>query len=171
MGFGKDGKGSIIKESVSVGLLALATSDAIIFTGPTNLGEDFRILKTQVVCHITGLGSGEGSGLILGIANGNLSAAEIEESIEAGGPLTSTDRIVQEKADRFYKLVATASESSASDEISMQGPDGGSPIEFVLRWTFSDTDSWAWFFYNLGLTLTTGATARLIATHYGVWLV
>ncbi len=170
MGFGKDGKGAIIKELTTVSLGTLDINVALIFTGPIALEENFRILKTQVIAYATGLTSGEGNGLVLGIANGELAASEIEESIEADGPLDRSDRIVQEKAERFTKFVGTARPTGTAGELAIVGPEGGSPIEFNLRWTFTDTDSWAWFVYNMGPQLTTGATIRVVATHYGVWV-
>lgn len=172
MGFGKDNKGAIIKEQISVGLLALGGNDVIVFTGPTNLEEDFRIIKTEAFCHITGLTSSEGGALQLGLSNGNLSAAEIEESIEAGGPLNPSDRIRSERAERFYKWFGgTLSGAIAiNTERGFVNENGGPQMSKTVRWTFSDTENWSWFIHNLGTVLTTGVTARLVATHYGVWV-
>ncbi len=172
MGFGKDGKGAIIKESLSVGLLALGGNDVIIFTGPTNIEEDFRIIKTEAFCHVTGLTANEGQALQLGLSNGNLAASDIEASIEAGGPLNPSDRLRAEPAERLTKMFGGTGNGARSQttEVGFVNENGGPQMAKTVRWTFSNTENWSWFIHNLGAVLTTGATARLIATHYGVWV-
>lgn len=168
---GKDGKLAIIKEQTTVTLAALAGLDLVAAAGPV-LAQGFRIIKTVWSCGVISLTSNEGLGLILGISNGDLSAAEIEESLEAGGPLFRGDRDITERSERFTKQLGTVNRTAVSGvSVMFQGPTGGSPTETILRWSFPlGTAGWNWWIYNLLDTLTTGASARILATHYGVWL-
>ena len=70
MGFGKDGKGVIIRESRAQVLGALAVG-TLIFIG-TKLGtlERYRMIKLEVFAAITGLTAGEGDVLLFGISDG-----------------------------------------------------------------------------------------------------
>ncbi len=171
MGFGKDGKGAIIKELTLVTIGALGSNDVVKAAGPV-ITEDFRIIKTEVSCTLTALTAGEGTGASLGIANNDLSAAEIEESLEVTGPLFPGDRILQEKAERFTKILGEFVPGNVNTQMLLQGPDGGSPVSATIRWTFGNSQAgWGWFVYNNGAAITTGATAVVRAVHYGVWVV
>ncbi len=96
MGFGKDGKGIIIREARSQALGALAQQGAVIIG--TNLGtlERFRIIKEELWAAITGLTTGEGTGLLIGIADGDYSLAEIEAALESSGPAGPNDTVIAE---------------------------------------------------------------------------
>ncbi len=167
----KDSELAIIKEQTSFTLGALVAKDLVAGSGPV-LAAGFRIVKTVWVATITGLTSNEGVGLVLGIANGDLSASLIEASLEAGGPKFRGDRDFEELANRFTKMLGMTQATLVSGvETAIIGPEGGSPSESILRWSFPlGTTGWKWFLYNLGGTLTTGASLNLLATHYGVWL-
>lgn len=170
MGFGKDNKGVIIRETDSVALTTIAEGSVKLLAGLT-LGEDFRMIKTVVTAVVTGLTAGEGVGLQLGIANGELSEAEVAEAINADGPVNRDDRLSTERAERFATIVAMTREADVNGtELTMLGPEGGPIVEKTIRWTFSNPNGWQWFVHNIGIVLTTGSTIRLQATHYGVWL-
>ncbi len=168
---GKDGKLAIIKEQTSFTLGALAGLDLAAGAGPT-LTAGYRIIKTVWSAVVTALTSNEGVGLVLGIANKDLTAALIEASLETGGPRFRGDRDFEELAERFTKMLGQTQQTQVSGiETSIRGPDGGSPTETILRWSFPlGAAGWNWWIYNLGTTLTTGASVNILATHYGVWL-
>jgi len=172
MGFGKDNKGAIIRETIQDEALAgLSAHDAVKFAGPV-ITEDFRLLKTEVVAMVNALTQGQGEGMIFGIANGELTAAEIEEAIEANGPLDRNDRQGQERSERNVKIlgVSRLDGTSTQTEKQFENVDGGLIMVSKHRWTYSNPEGWAWFIYNPGGTLTTGSTLQLSATHYGVWV-
>ncbi len=173
MGFGKDGKGAIIRELITNGALGSVTAKSVVaFAGPV-LQEDFRILKSEVVALVQGFTTTEGEGLLLGIANGELSAAEIEESIEAAGPLDRNDRVQDERAMRNVKIFGTLRKAGVDGEThgQFENDNGGYLMTMKHRWTYSNPEGWDWFIYNLSNgTITTGATLQLVATHYGVWV-
>ncbi len=172
MGFGKDSKGAIIRERVVDGALgALAAQDAVSFAGPV-ITEDFRILKSEVYALVNALTTNEGHGLLFGIANGELSAAEVEEAIEASGPLDRNDRVPTERAERNVKVLGFIDNAElAATTRQFKNPEGGNHLVSKHRWTYNNPEGWDWWIYNLGGSLTTGSTLQLYATHFGIWVV
>lgn len=171
MGFGKDGTGAIIRENTLLTMGALAAGLALRFPAIT-LGEDFRMLKSEISCFIEALTAGEGQGLIFGIANGELSVTEIADCLKANGPTDLNDRANQELAERNVKVLSASNPlfDSAGTHRPFIGNEGGPLIVSKHRWTYSNPEGWNFFIFNDGLTLTTGATARLLATHFGLWV-
>ncbi len=171
MGFGKGGTGAIIKERTSVALSTLGQNIAIKIDGaPVAITDDFRILKSEVFCEIEGLTSGQGNGLMLGIADDELTVAEIAEAINQSGPVDRNDNVANERAMRPVWLISALDELGGAVVGRFHGDAGGSRIEWKKRWTFSNPEGWIFFIWNESAALTTGATARLVATHYGVWV-
>lgn len=168
---GKDGKLAIIKEQTTMTLGALTTLDTAVAAGPV-LTQGYRIIKTRWSATGVALTSNEGMGIQLGIANKDLTAQQIEASLETNGPLFRADRDREETAERYTMLLGSSIATLVSGtEIVIVGPNGGAPTETILRWSFPlGAAGWNWFVYNLGGTLTTGASLHILATHYGVWL-
>ncbi len=161
----------IIKETQTTALGALAAGAAVAVVGPA-ITDDYRIIKTEVHAQIEGLTAGEGNGLIFGIANGDLSASQIAESLVTDGPVNASDRDKAEEAGRFTRMLSGSALMPDANTIRDFPNDHGGPIiEKTIRWTFSKGVGWDWWvFNNDGSALTTGATLRLVATHYGVWV-
>ncbi len=176
MGFGKDGKGAILREKTQVTLGALAADDVAANVSALALDGDFRILKSEITCTLRAITSLEGAGLILYMANADLTAAQIEATIEQNGPQASNDRDRQEIAERWVRRVGTSPNGTVNlTERMFENEHGGSLLTINPRWTFKRrrtvTDGgWKWAVYNDGVVLTTGATANILATHYGVWV-
>ncbi len=132
------------------------------------MAEDFRMLKAQLHCLISGLQLADAGKLLLGLADGNLSEAEIAEAIQANGPLQPNETPEAERAMRpvFWVGAQYGDLSTFKDIVT-----GAGFMEPKPRWTFQDTQSWNWFVYNQSaVALTTGATALLIAKDFGVWV-
>ncbi len=170
MGFGKNGEGSIIREQHSASLGALGGDTAIVI-GNLVFQEDFRCLKRRFSCHVGNLTAGEGGGLLLGVANGELSPTEIKEAIEIDGPLDRNDRDGVEKSERMVHIVGV-SRPLGPDAVFLQfeGPDGGILMIDKFRWTYNNPEGWDWFIYNAGVVLTSGAVAKLVLQNFGVWI-
>ena len=168
MGFGKNNTGAIVREHQTQALGALG-ADTVIKIGGVSITEDFRILKSIVAAHCTGLTDREGAGLLLGIANGELSVTEIKECLEADGPVDRNDALGSEHAERQAHIVGQLDFQDAIAGV-FKGEMGGSPITDKFRWTYSDPEGWDWFIYNSGPILTTGGSATVVATNYGVWV-
>ncbi len=176
MGFGKDGKGAIVKEQVTITLAGLAGQDFVAATSGVVLDMDFRILKSEITAVITNITSLEGIGLILYMFEGSLSAAEAEINIEQNGPLRLGLQAEEEIASRWVRRVAIAGAPTVNEtERLMLNENGGGLLKLTPRWTFrrgrtGADGGWNWGVYNDGVTLTTGAVVRLLCTHYGVWV-
>ncbi len=176
MGFGKDGKGAIVKEQVTLTVGALAARDLVIGNSAVALDSDFRILRSDITACIVGMTSLEGQGVILYMTEGDLTEAQVEANIEQNGPLSLGDQDLEEIASRWVRRVAmTVGPTVNETERVMRNKYGGPLLELEPRWTFrrrrTSTDGgWNWALYNDGVALTTGATLHLLATHYGVWV-
>ncbi len=170
MGFGKDGKGVIIRESKAQALGALAAGVPILIGAQLAILERFRIISLELTAVITGLTAGEGDGLLLGIADGNYDIAQIEAAIEANGPLGPNEKIEEELSERYTKILGTVDHEVGTEAV-FRNKQGGYIIEETIRWTFARSKSWDYFVYNQGATLTTGATASIRAKVYGVWVI
>ncbi len=172
MGFGKDGKGIIIREDVSITLGALASQSAVKSVGGAALQTtSFRILKTEYFIVMTTSWAAENDQVLLGIANGELSAAEIAACINANGPDDRNDRVKAELASRgvwmFDHLREQPGQTLGVNEIVNDNRKN----EFAIRWTFTPTEGWDWFVFNpLDGAITTGPVFRIFAKHYGVWV-
>ncbi len=170
MGFGKDGKGVIIRETRSVALGTLDVSTGIIVGTNIDILERFRMLKAQIVATLTGLTSGEGEGLALYLVSGDLTLAEFEASIELTGPVGPNDSVVAAIADRWSMWCGGTTTSGGAEQVFVN-PEGGPLLEVIPRWTFARTKSWNWIVYNHGVQLTTGSTVFLKCKDFGVWVI
>ena len=176
MGFGKDGKGVIVLENVTVTLAALAGQDAVLAASAVALEKDFRILKTELFATLTEITSLEGAGLALYMSEGELTDAQVEQVIESSGPVDPGDADLNEIASRWVRLVGTSSNNVVNaTERNFINKQGGHIMETNPRWTFrrrrtAADGGWNWIVYNNGVLLTTGAVLRIKARHYGVWV-
>ncbi len=172
MGFGKDGRGAIIREQTSGSIGALSAQDEVQIGTALALIDDFRILKTELFAHVRGLTAGEGNGGILVMADGDLTSAEVEAALEVDAPLAANDSVGAAVAERWTKTVAALVVDDVTNTFAtFRGDNGGTMITVKPRWTFGAASRWKWYFYNQsGATIQTGATVELIATHFGVWI-
>jgi len=170
MGFGKDGKGVMIRESRSNVLGALAQGVGVQIDTKLATLERFRMLRGEIFATVTGLTSGEGTGLILVLADGDLSLTEVDEAIDsANGPLGPNDQVIEAIAERPVWLIA-AVDRETGPEAMFENDQGGHMLVIKPRWTFARTKSWNWIVYNLGSILTTGATVHIRTKLFGVWV-
>ncbi len=169
MGFGKDGKGVIIREANEITLGALASRAAVKNDAGLALTDDFRMLRSEIRWAIEGATQVDGDGPIaLGIANDILSVAEIAACLNVDGPLGPNDRPTAELAERGVFLFG--------EPIAFKPTSAGDETEGVMelkqRWTYNNPAGWAFFGYNMGSgALTTGGIIRLNMIHYGVWVI
>ncbi len=176
MGFGKDGKGTIVKEKVLLTLGALAADDLLQQNSAVQIDMDFRILRSDITAVCRGITSLEGIGLILYMTQGILTDAESEANIEQNGPLRLGEKIQEEIASRWVRRVGITMAPTVNEtERVFTNKYGGALLSFEPRWTFrrgrtATEGGWNWAVYNSGVALTTGTTVDLIATHYGVWV-
>ncbi len=172
MGFGKDGKGVIIREARSQALATLGPLTGIVIDTKIPITEDFRILKQEVIATITGLTAGEGAGLGLYLVDGQYSLAQFEASIEGTGPEGPNDSVDAELSMRFTKFIGQTFAVAGADGVAvLRGDAGNSHCKVNPRWTFRSAQSWEFILYNAGVALTTGSTVYIKAKSFGVWVV
>ncbi len=165
MGFGKDGKGQILwsRSSFTVGVLA-ALDLAANGDGYTSLEEDFRILRTDY--YISFAPQAVADILLIGMADGGLTAAEIEEAIESR-PQDLNDYPANEQVMRPVWPVEILGDASAgAGPVTVKGTVNP-------KWTFKSPEGWQWWIYNTSAAAatTTGGIVTIIAKHFGVWVV
>lgn len=173
-GFGKDGLGVIVRETITKALNTLAADTGIVISGgdiSTLMTDDFRILKTEYMATLQNATHQAGDGPIeLYMANGDLSLADFEESIEATGPLNRNDRDVNEKVMRWSKCMGQIAFIPHNGGAGALLPANGGVGSITPRWTFSKGVGWQFLAYNTGGALTTGSTIKIRLKHYGVWV-
>ncbi len=171
MGFGKDGRGVIIRQELSQALSTLGQGNAIFIGTKIAIADDFRMLKSEVFANVRGLTAGEGIGLYLGLADGDLSTTEIEQALDVNGPVDTNDVVDTDLAERPVRLIAALDENFDGTKGPFTGEGNCRMVVTKPRWTYKTTKSWNWFVYNKkGSALTTGATANLQCTSFGVWI-
>lgn len=162
MGFGKDGRGTILYDRKEFALGALAAQDVIAASGGyTNLIEDgFRIIKGEF--YIIYNAGAVSDAVVVGIASGELDASQIEEAIEAR-PTNSSD---VPEAERTMRPVWPLAEFHAAN-----GPVNKTVFK-TLRWSFNDSSAWSYWAYNPyeAAGLVDGGTVTIFAKLYGVWV-
>ncbi len=162
--------GVIIRENTSEAIGTLADQNIDRNTDLT-MEEDYRMLKAEVQAVITGVTTGQGTGLLFGIADGELSDTEIEEVLVLDGPVDRNDNLAKERAGRFVKVFGMFRPGTTPETLICHGIEGGPIMVIKPRWTFSNPEGWVWFvFNNSGGTFTTGASLKVTATSYGVWV-
>ncbi len=167
MGFGRDGKGVVIKGDsgpTALGTLAAKTALQVALFPVT---EDFRLLKLE--SHWTGRQfTVPDDQVLIGIADAELSVAEIAESINADGPNGRNDNLGMEQAERPVWLLEGVLPGINN---SNDGTTGYIYNEWKKRWTFSDPDGFQFFVWNPDIDpLVTGSAVGVIFTGYGVWV-
>lgn len=170
MGFGKDGMGVILKQTLSEVLLTLDTDTVLLITAKPATLERYRMLRTEVYALIESITTNEGNGLSLWLADGDLSLAEVEAAIEANGPLGPNDTVAEAVAERFVVFMGAIDQGNDVDR-AMKDAHTNAPLCVAKpRWTFARTKSWNFVIYNVGAQLTTGATINLRVKNFGVWV-
>ncbi len=172
MGFGKDGKGQILRETVTITVGALAARGVVKHTGGVALDTtSFRILKSEYFIVTATPFQADLDQLIFGFANGALSTAQIAAAIEADGPDDRNDPDKEETMRAVWLLAHVLEGELAAPAGIPQPLNNGLPLIFKPRWTFTPTEGWDWIAYNpLDGAITTGAVFNIVATHFGVWV-
>jgi len=171
--FSKDPSAIIVYEQRSQAIGTLANNTAILLGTKLAIVKDFRMLKTQMFAAVDTLPVLEGAGLLLGLASGSLSLAEIEEALENNGPLSPAAGTAKEESMRPVWLVGALEspmEVTGTERRFIDAESGAVSIVAKPRWTFQETQSWNWFVYNQGQTMTGNAVVRILNKAWGLFL-
>ncbi len=171
MGFGKDGKGEIITDFDVVTLGTLADNTALKQDNPLVIGDDFRVIKLELAADWRAVATGDGP-VALYFADDEMSTAEIQEAVDANGPLNRNDRERMEQATRPVFLLGIFPEFKTGHPTLLHGAEGQvGTINKTIRWTFSNPEGWTIVAINrTGGALTTGGIISLSAKFFGVWV-
>ncbi len=164
----------MIRNTDTITLLTLGPQALELQDAPLVMTDSFRMLKTEGSFVLEGATLVDGDGpLDLYMVSTDLSVAEMAECIALDGPASREDRVGSERVMRpVWKLT--------DSPISFRPPAAGGDDQSIgswarsMRWTFGDggaTGSFGVAAYNLGSgALSTGATLKFTALHYGVWV-
>ncbi len=145
--------------TASHALGALASNDLSLTAFPTALDQEAWAISMDVVTNLHGLTAGEGP-VVVGVAHGDYSAAEIEEWFEAGGSWAKADQVTGEQARRKCRVIGTFA------QFNQPGTDAtlnnGNPKRVKLGFMIEDGQTLSLWVYNeSSATLTTGAIAEI----------
>lgn len=141
----------------STGALASKTASAIDSGPKSTVTEDFRLLKTEGCIAAPTLVDGDM--LIYGIADGELTSAEIMEALVVV-PEDRNDNLGNERAQRpVFPVGELLGTTHRVDHFSIS-----------QRWTFGNSESWQWWVYNPAVNALTDSELILFAKTYGVWV-
>ncbi len=166
MGFGKDNSGIILYDRITISPAALVALDLAKTDSAITLAEDFRILRMDYWVDYGPQAAGDI--ILFGVADGALTAAEIEEALEARAG-DSNDVPETEQSMRAVWPLEIMGENSAGSG----SPSLGTKGSINLKWTFKDPDGWTFWLYNTDSAnpLTTGSKLSVITKIFGVWVV
>ncbi len=130
---------------------ALANADLISGELIGVADEEYRALSLKLVWANKGTTVGEGP-LVVGVAMGDYTAAEIEEWLEATTAMSRGDMIAGEQADRRCRRVGVFGNEGVAEVLN-----DGKPITTRLNWHIPEGKTIAvWGYNQSGATLTTG---------------
>ncbi len=137
--------GTLATITVVVGALAPASTAA------------YRLISCAHTWSLSGHTAGEGP-YSVGYAFGDYSVAEIKESIEIANSISPSDKVAQEKANRWVRHVGTFSGAEVSESLN-----DGKVIKTRLNWFVPIGSTVNAFLYNEDLTAnqTTGSLIDL----------
>lgn len=160
----KEDTGSVNEVTTSA-LATLATLTPLLVNGPT-MTRGGGIISTRGALGVRSLTISDGP-FIVGIANKDLTLAELEEYLEAFGPTHPDDTTLVERTSRGRKIrilgvvVPSGDGSQGAIHLSDLALSG-------LRFT-EETSGWSWWIYNLGKAMTSGAIFFIAMQSFVRW--
>ncbi len=126
---------------------------------------DVKVITLEAIWSYFSKTAGEGP-VEFGVADGDLSLAEIEEYLE----LTYTepfDRIARERAGRHVRRIGAFTDTEQADGVA----NDGQPIRTKLNWKIGAGNGLIPWWYNRGSgVMAAGMLTRIEGTCFAVWL-
>ncbi len=166
MGFGKDGRGVIVRmnEQQALGTLGAVTA---ILAKNFAFTEDFRCISVNLDFTMSNLTLGQGP-IGIYLANGNMSVAEVAETLTVQGPLGPNAQTENEQAMRpVYRLGVFGHGEVLAEHMHFSSKRN-------IRWTFSNPDGISIFAFNHSTSSalsTTDPVVNIMGDIFGVWVV
>ncbi len=150
-----------VDQIISMGTLI---ADGILASSITALGvAKFTVVAVDLLWSMDDITAGEGP-IQVGIANGNLTGAEIGEYLDAN-PSSQNDIIALERLRRPVRATALFAGFETHETLN-----DGKAIRTKLRTTLDEgVEMAAWARNKSGATLTAGAVVRVMGKIYGFW--
>lgn len=148
--------------NVTLALGTLASGSAIT-GGLTGLADNFWFQSGDLSWSLDNHTAGQGP-ILVGLANGDLSAAEIVESINAV-PAARSDIINRELARRPVRRVGAFDAVNSGEKLF----DGRTERQTIKMFCSVGVELNAYAFNASGSTLTTGSQLRIFGVLYGSW--
>ncbi len=139
-------------------LATLATDTGMINTVAT-INQNYKAMSLHGAWGLSPLADGDGP-LLFGLADGELSLAEIEQYIEAA-VTDARNAPNTEQVARPVQVLGALGKDKAT--IYLQG-------DRIRLPTFREDKGFSWWIYNLGIAMTTGSIVENRGRFFGRWL-
>ncbi len=167
-GIMSDNHTTILQESSGISLGTLADRTAIKGTA-FGLTEDVVLVKSEYLVHVDDLPLDDGP-VFFGIADENLTVAEIKECLDQDGPKGPELREETEQASRPVFLICQMGQGQGNS-LNTIVPNDGMPIVRTHKWVYRSATGWNHFAFNdSGEAFATGGVLRFQAKHYVRWI-
>lgn len=152
----------VLQVDIGMVLSTLADNTALALA-MTALADDFWFVSGDLTWVLRGGSAGEGP-IHVGIANGDLSVAEIKEAITAS-PVSRSDIVEREEAGRPVRKVGSFPGLSTNEALN-----DGKPIRTkISMYLAEEKELVAYAFNSSGGALTGGQVIEVYGSLYGVW--
>ncbi len=159
-----------IRESATITAGALANDTTVVAASPA-MTQSGAIVKTEYLSlKANAFTAGESNPLLIGIADGQLTAAEIAECLGVDGPTFHGEDPSEHRADRHVRVLAQISVEQGNGPAMLIQNGDALLLGVDIKMGFTEEKAWQWFLHNIsGATLTTGGTVRIFAGHLIRW--
>ncbi len=168
-----DKTGVIIVENRTQLLGTLASRTAIVVGTKIAITDAFRMLKSEIYASLATMTDGEESRLQLYLCHGDLTLAEIADSLNGNGPISRADVEQSQRSLRPIFLAGTfVPAGTAGTEARLLSREGGAIAMLKPRWTWPDGGiGWNWVMFNASTAgLADGALVSITAKNWGLWV-
>lgn len=154
---GRRGRLFVPRMSESLACGALASNTVVSAAFGNTLDQECYAISTDCVVSGHGFTTGEGP-ILVGLAHGDYTAAEIEEWLEANASWASSDQIANERAKRKCRIIGYLEEMTGGDRLV----NNGKKSRVKLGWKVQEGETFQLWAYNEGsAVLTTGGIVEI----------
>lgn len=158
-------KTSVVETHATNALGALTAESVLLVAGPT-MTRGGTMISTTVQAVVNLRDSNDGP-YLFGVADKDLTAAEIEKYLALNGPVSPSDTIGAERASRGKKIRELGLIGSDGFDLISAGPTSLSLRNTKVRLAFrEDTAGWNWWLRLLSPDISSGSNLRVYADSF-----